>query len=105
MKWKTLPKTPKKILAELSEYPLLTRRLLYNRGIKTLSEAKDFFNESSVFPGMEGEDIGKVCDLISEAEKNKLPVLIYGDYDADGVSSAFILWDYLARQRHMKVFV
>ncbi|MFH1903182.1 MAG: single-stranded-DNA-specific exonuclease RecJ [Candidatus Omnitrophota bacterium] len=67
--------------------------LLINRGIVNAREGKNFLNPdfgnlSDPFdlPGMEA-----AAARVGTALKNKEPVLVYGDYDADGVTATALL--------------
>ena len=75
--------------------------LLKNRGIKTLKDKKEFF-----FPthptklslkelGLSKTEIRKAIARINQAKKNKEKVIVYGDYDADGICATAILWEAL----------
>ncbi|MDQ0197168.1 single-stranded-DNA-specific exonuclease RecJ [Neobacillus ginsengisoli] len=76
---------------ELKITPLVAS-LLVNRGVNTVDSARYFlfgkeqFHDPYLFKGM---DIA--VKRIHEAINNQEPILIYGDYDADGVSSTSVL--------------
>lgn len=72
----------------------LIKRLLYSRGIKTEEEINEFLNplqmhltSPNVFTDME-----KVVNRLSDAIENNEVIVIYGDFDADGVTSTSILY-------------
>lgn len=91
IKEKTIPD----VSGELLEYtgdPLLSH-LLALRGIETADEAKKFFecdkqslSELNVFTDSE-----KVLNRIKDAINNKEKILIWGDFDADGVTSSALM--------------
>lgn len=71
-----------------------TARLLFYRGIDTLDKAKAFLN-----PGKSGfidplllNDMENAVKRIIKAKDNREKVLIFGDYDADGVCATTILY-------------
>ena len=71
--------------------------LLYARGIRTEEEAERFLNPSLdnlydpfLLPGMQ-----KTVDLLKAAIADGRTILVYGDYDADGVCAASILMETL----------
>ncbi|WP_026693805.1 single-stranded-DNA-specific exonuclease RecJ [Peribacillus kribbensis] len=71
----------------------LVARLLVNRGLETADSARSFlaaaeepFHDPFLF-----DDMQKAVDRIRQAIENKEKILIFGDYDADGVSSTSIL--------------
>jgi single-stranded-DNA-specific exonuclease len=79
------------LVNELKITPLVASMLI-NRGLDTVETAqyflygKDQFHDPYLLEGME-----KSVSRILEAIEKKEPILIYGDYDADGVSSTTVL--------------
>jgi len=75
--------------------------LLKNRGIKTPKDKKEFFNPtlpdkiSLKSLGINPKEIKKAIKRIKTAKRNKEKVLVYGDYDADGICGTAILWEAL----------
>lgn len=81
------------LVAQASVSPNVAR-LLVQRGLETPAQATAFleagdmpFHDPFLFQDME-----KVVSRIKEAADQGEMILIYGDYDVDGVSSAAILW-------------
>ena len=72
----------------------LILQLLYNRGIKEKEDLQWFLLEQANFldPFL-FNDMEKVVELIIHHIKEKNKILIYGDYDADGVTSVALLHD------------
>jgi len=71
----------------------LTASLLANRGIDTVEDARYFlFEENQSFhdPYLL-KDMDKLVDRVKQAIEHQEPILIYGDYDADGVSSTTVM--------------
>jgi len=69
-------------------------RLLINRGVQTPEEARAFLDIESVkisspfvFP-----DMGKAVNRINKAIKAKEHIVVFGDFDADGVTSTTLLF-------------
>ncbi|MGM8214217.1 single-stranded-DNA-specific exonuclease RecJ [Bacillaceae bacterium W0354] len=69
------------------------KRMLIKRGIKSTEEAEQFLypklehlHDPFLFP-----DMDKAIKRIREAINNSEKILIYGDYDADGVTSTAVL--------------
>jgi single-stranded-DNA-specific exonuclease len=94
-------KTQENLAKELGIHPILSRILL-NRNISTTKEAKKF-----LFPSLRDlhnpflmkdmkEGVDRAIKAILEGEK----VMIYGDYDADGITSTVLLIKFL---RYLKV--
>lgn len=76
---------------ELKISPLVAS-LLVNRGLNTVDSARYFLFGKEQFHDpylLKGMDIA--VKRIREAIQNQEPILIYGDYDADGVSSTSVL--------------
>ncbi|WP_342432428.1 single-stranded-DNA-specific exonuclease RecJ [Neobacillus sp. FSL H8-0543] len=76
---------------ELNITPLVASMLI-NRGIDTVESAQFFLYGKEQFHDpylLKGMDLAVI--RIREAIDNQEPILIYGDYDADGVSSTSVL--------------
>ena len=70
--------------------------LLDSRGITDDSEIFDFFSkECRLSDPFEIKDMDKAAARIRKAIEEKEKILIYGDYDADGVTSTALLYLYL----------
>ncbi len=71
----------------------LRRHLLQLRGIEAEAEASFFspLYERDIVDPLEFADAGKAVDRIFSALKKKERILVWGDYDADGISSTAIL--------------
>jgi single-stranded-DNA-specific exonuclease len=95
MKWQLEPKAPNSFFKQFPEYSPLIVQLLYNRGLKTQQQIDEFFNPDFqedfhspfLLKGME-KAVKHILKAISKQEK----IVIYGDYDADGVCAAAILF-------------
>ncbi len=89
-----LPKFLDNVLSnELNSYSEIERRILANRGICTKAEAEDFLNglqQKGTDPfnllGMK-EAVDRLKMAIEKSEK----IVVYGDYDADGVTATALL--------------
>jgi len=92
MKWEILSKS------QVSNIESLISVLLKNRGIKNHQE---FFQptppeklELSIL-GISKLELSKARQRIKKALKTKEKVIVYGDYDADGICGTAILWEAL----------
>ncbi len=104
MIWKVLPEIPKKYREQLVRYDRITSQLLFNRGISTQKDAEKFFDiDESTSDSSFVEGIAGACELILEIVSKGEKIIIYGDYDVDGVSSTSILFDFLFRHLHANV--
>ncbi len=81
---------------ELNLSPL-TSRMLCHRGIKSLEEADRFMRSSlgDIRSPFLLHDIDKAVDRILKAILEKEKILIYGDYDVDGLTSIAVLMHFL----------
>ena len=87
-----------KLHSEIKINPLITR-LLVNRGIDSGVKAEKFLNGSKncLNDGSLMKDMIKGVNLIKEAIINNKKIVIYGDYDCDGVCSTAILYKTLEK--------
>lgn len=74
-----------------------TAQMLLMRGIDTIDKVKEFLNPNInqlnnpfLFKNMQA-----VVTRIKQAMQNKERILIFGDYDVDGITSTYILYNYL----------
>lgn len=94
MKWEILHKS-KKGITSITE---IIDILLENRGIKN---RKEFFQPTPPEKislralGVSESEISKAIKRIKEAQRTKEKVIVYGDYDADGICGTAILWETL----------
>ena len=85
-----------KLSKETNLHPLMVR-LLANRDIKTEKEASLFLNGTinDLHDGSLMKDMKKGVSIIKNAILDKKKIVIYGDYDCDGVCSTTILYKVL----------
>lgn len=94
-KWSLLHESPVKKLDEIIKV------LLINRGIKTKKEIKEFFDPPSPYTltaaglGINRYELTKAVKRIKQAIKSGEKIIIYGDYDTDGVCATAIIWEIL----------
>ena len=76
---------------------LISSQLLVNRGYDTPESARDFLGKNTelLHDPFLMKDIDKGSDRILEALRGGERIVIYGDYDVDGVTSVSILYMYL----------
>ncbi len=74
----------------------LTAQLLINRGIKDYDAAKKFLDASmsNLSNPKDISGIKAAAQRLVEAVKNDEKILIYGDYDVDGLTSTAIMMEY-----------
>jgi single-stranded-DNA-specific exonuclease len=93
---------PDKAVEELRSYDPLVQRLLFNRGIDTKAAAEDFLNpdfekrhDPFLMPDME-----KAVVRLFEAIEAEERVVIYADYDCDGIPGGVVMSDFLKEIRY-----
>ncbi|OAS84962.1 MULTISPECIES: single-stranded-DNA-specific exonuclease RecJ [Metabacillus] len=91
----TLMKT---FIDNLSITPLVAS-LLVNRGINTIEKAREFLQtkQQTFHDPFLLKDMDKAVHRIKTAIENREHILVYGDYDADGVSSTTVLLTTLSK--------
>ena len=92
-RWEVAPTLPPEAVQELSGYHPILRQILYNRGYHT-HEAARLFLEASTPPGCEPMNLLNLptaIDRIDFAIQHHENIVVYGDYDADGVTATALL--------------
>jgi single-stranded-DNA-specific exonuclease len=75
--------------------------LLKNRGIKKEKQKKEFFNPTDPMKislkslGISQSEVKKAIVRIKKAKKSGEHVIVYGDYDADGITGTATMWESL----------
>lgn len=97
--WNTLKPPADQInkIQKTTGLSFLASTLLANRNISSLKDLKSFLypDIKKITPPWEIKDIEKACSRILKAIINNENILIYGDYDADGITSIAILYKFL----------
>lgn len=96
--WKEAEKASQNFIDKFPELDPIIIQLLYNRNLKDQKAIDEFLypdysqdiHDPFLFSQME-----KACDIIYRTIEKKELITVYGDYDADGVSSSVILNDVL----------
>jgi len=91
------PGVVEKLSRELNYHPIAAA-VLVNRNIHTLTDAQSFLNTSlnNLRPPFSLQDMDAAVDRIHKAIINHEKILIFGDYDADGVTAVVILLNFLS---------
>jgi single-stranded-DNA-specific exonuclease len=87
----------------MNRYPPFLRTLLEKRGIKTQEEAEAFLNpdyERDIHDPFLLPDMDKAVERILRAIENKEKIVIYSDYDADGIPGGVVLHDFFEKIGH-----
>lgn len=97
MKWEVLDKS----ITGNKSITSIARKLFKNRNIKTKKEIDEFLNPKNpekikIYDlGIKKQRLQTVLKRLEQAKKNKEKIVIFGDYDCDGVCSTAILWETL----------
>ncbi len=89
----------RKSISEALNISEVTSQLLMNRGCLSISDAEAFLTKSEVMlhdPFLL-DDMEKAALKIYEAVQNNEKIVVYGDYDVDGVTSVCTLLTYLKK--------
>lgn len=111
-KWIVKPKIDKKFLEAFPEYSPLVLQLLFNRGIAEKKSIDEFLNpdyekhlhDPFLMKDME-KSVARILDALAREEK----ILVYGDYDADGVTATALLMKTLiflgGKEKNLSVYI
>lgn len=71
----------------------VTAQILLNRNIKSLDQAKSFINPSAeeTNASFETESLNTAINILKTSIENKEKILVYGDYDVDGITSTALM--------------
>ncbi|MDY6845709.1 MAG: DHH family phosphoesterase, partial [Chloroflexota bacterium] len=92
-RWKIHYRIPNDIDEELRDFSPLMRQLLYNRGFTDHDSAAHFIAGTVGYPTspLLLKDMGIAVERLHRAITHHENIVIYGDYDADGVTSSALL--------------
>ena len=95
--WIIAPKIPVDIKSELSGFSEIMQQILFNRGIMDSFSAAKFFNkEASAYDPFLIKDMEKAVKRIFQAIDSQESIAVFGDYDADGITSTALLSEVLS---------
>jgi single-stranded-DNA-specific exonuclease len=92
MRWHVLPAVDEQILTRFPDLQPLVVQLLHNRGIRSPGAAHDFL--SGRFAGQSPFGLKGMTEAVARlrhAIRRDEPIAVYGDFDADGVTSTVLL--------------
>jgi single-stranded-DNA-specific exonuclease len=96
-KWEVRKPITKSAAAKLAAYPVFLRDLLYAKGVIKPEEAEKFLHpsyERDLYDPFLMKDMAKaVKRILSAIDKNER-IVVYGDYDADGVPGVVVITEY-----------
>lgn len=79
----------------------IIQQLLQNRGLKTNKQIAEFLDPpdpENLNPdevGINNQDLTEAIKRIHDAVKNNESIVVYADYDADGITAGAIMWETL----------
>ncbi|MCH7720099.1 MAG: single-stranded-DNA-specific exonuclease RecJ [Planctomycetes bacterium] len=88
--------------------PTLVAQLLHNRGLDLDDRASEFLNPQLVdlLPPEELPGAVEAARIIAEAVRAKKRIVLYGDYDVDGIAGVAVLWHLLtAAQAEVSFYI
>jgi len=91
-RWKIAEAISEEEQRELAAYPKVLQQLMVNRGVRTAEAAEKYLNGAGshhdpfALKNM-AEAVGRILEAIDKDQK----IVIYGDYDADGVTATALL--------------
>ncbi len=96
MKWQTINKSKN----QKFKIKDVIKILLENRGIKTRQQIEEFLDPKlkkniSQLVSIDKNNLKKAVNRIKLAIKNKEQIVVFGDYDVDGICATTILWETL----------
>ncbi len=98
IRWLVPPLIPSEINKALESYPALFRQILYNKGITTASMAESFLRaDETVHDPFLLKDLEKAIQLIHDSILLNKKIIIFGDYDVDGVTASALMVQVLRR--------
>ncbi|HUT22022.1 MAG TPA: single-stranded-DNA-specific exonuclease RecJ [Candidatus Bipolaricaulota bacterium] len=99
-KWVIAEKAPEDFLEANKDtnVSLIALQLLYSRGIKTQEDIERFLRsdyENDIHDPFLFKDMEKAVKIVVQAILDKNKIVVHGDYDADGVTSAAVIYETL----------
>ncbi len=91
---------PGHVLKELAEYPEFLRALLFHRDITTREKAEKFLHPSYERDSNDPflmHDMKKAAERIVRAIEGREKIVIFGDYDCDGIPGSVVLHDFFKK--------
>jgi single-stranded-DNA-specific exonuclease len=94
-RWELFPTISQQFIEDNPGIDPLLLQLLFNRGLKEHGDISAFLNPAAFFDPFLFKNMGAAVDLLIKHLKAGDKILVYGDYDADGVTSSVILLETL----------
>lgn len=84
-------------IAQATELPTALARILVQRGYQSVEDAESFLHPqmSDIMAPDKLHDMDKAVERIEQALANDEQITVYGDYDADGITSTSLMYETL----------
>ena len=90
--WLIAPSAPTALLREYSQMSPVLAQVLYNRGLINATAAAEFLYDRDVDRNpFKLKGMNRAVSRIRQAIRDGEPIIVYGDFDADGVTSTTLL--------------
>ena len=98
--WQQLTTDQEKLVSQIADQcdlPRMLANLLVHRGCEAVADAQAFLKPQiqSILPPTQLHDMDKAVDRIMTAIENNELITVYGDYDADGITSTALMYETL----------
>ncbi|MBA4383777.1 MAG: single-stranded-DNA-specific exonuclease RecJ [Anaerolinea sp.] len=91
-KWWVYPVIPPEIDIQFQDFPKYIRQILFNRGIADVEAASNYLNASApIHDPFLLLDMDRTVDRLLQAIDQHEGIVVYGDYDVDGVSATALM--------------
>lgn len=91
-RWLIAPEVSPTLLRQYGGMSPILAQVLHNRGFETPEDAREFLTDLDTRHNpFSLADVGKAVGRIRQAIKSGEPMVVYGDFDADGVTSTTLL--------------
>ncbi len=91
-KWHIAPPMPPHFADQFPAISPLLAQILYNRGIHDPDTAQDFIEgRCRLHDPFAMRDMDRAVDVLIRAIRRKDPIVVYGDFDADGITATALL--------------
>jgi single-stranded-DNA-specific exonuclease len=100
-RWEVRALAPSSLLKQYRNISPILAQILFNRGLMTPDDAYHFLYDKDISASnpFDMKDMQVAVDRIRYAIKNEEPIVVYGDFDADGVTSTTLMMQVLSRLR------
>ena len=99
-KYSVRKEIPESAEENLKSYPEILRQMLFYRGIENSDDAEKFLNPDYIRDTHDPflmKDMGKSVERILKTIERNEKIIIYSDYDADGIPGAVVLHDFFKK--------